>query len=153
MRPCADCPNRRQQLGIDRPLHDVAGGAGSPRSAEVAELIVDREDDDPRPWTDPLDGGNRGQPFAVWHADVHQHDVRLGGLDPDLGLGAVGRLADHFHVRLQVDEGAQAAPQDPMLSATKTRTLMTTPSRVRPPSDLPRATSAGGAANRIGPSM
>jgi hypothetical protein len=47
----------------------------------------------------------------LWHADVHEDDVRLeanGGLDC---FGAIGRLTDNFEVLFLLDNHAQPMPQ------------------------------------------
>ena len=94
-------PNRRQELRVNRAFHHIADGARLLRGANVANLVVNRENDDPRFRTDLLQGDNGGEPSAVGHGEVHQHHVRLGVLDADHGVGPIGRFANHFHIRLR----------------------------------------------------
>ncbi len=48
VRPCATARIAAKSSSIDRALQDVADGARLLRGANVAKLVVNREDDDPR---------------------------------------------------------------------------------------------------------
>ena len=44
------------------------------------------------------------------HAHVHQHHIGVQGLRHRHGLGAIGRLSDHFHILLRADYHGEAGP-------------------------------------------
>jgi hypothetical protein len=91
-------------------LEEVAAGAGLDGAEDVLVAVEAGEDDDLRVGVGLADGGDHVAAAHGGHAQVHQEDVRAVGGERLDGRGAVGRLAQHLHVGLGLDEGAQAQP-------------------------------------------
>ena len=96
-------------LGV---LEDVAGRAGLEGGGDL--LLLDERGHRHDLGLGPLglDPADRGDAVHVRHQQVHQDDVRLEAAGHRHALGAVGRLADDLDVGLEVEEDAQAHPDD-----------------------------------------
>lgn len=111
--PCGRDPDGAEEFLGFAALAEEAGGTG-PQG--LHDVVVDFEGGQ----DDHADMGEAGvladhaggrEAVRAGHPDVHEDDV--GALLPGQSdrLGAVGRLADHLHVRLRVDEHTERAAQ------------------------------------------
>lgn len=57
------------------------------------------------------DGCGRVESVGAGHPDIHQHDVGVVFAGQRNGFVAVGRLADHCHVRVGLDEHPESRTQ------------------------------------------
>jgi len=101
----------RDLLGLGV-LQDVAGRAGLERRGDLLLLDEARHRDDLGLRSFGLDPADRGDAVHVRHQEIHQDDVGLEATGHRHALAAVGGLADNLDVVLEVEEDAQAHPDD-----------------------------------------
>ena len=98
-------------LGL-RVLEHVARRAGLERRGDLLLLDEARHGDDLRLGELGLDPADRRDAVHVRHQEIHQHDVRREPAGHGHALRAVGRLAHDVDVGQEVEEGAEAHPDD-----------------------------------------
>ncbi len=108
-----DLADSRDDLDVGRLLEHVAARAGGERLADVARVVLHREDEDLR--LGPLSCSSVGitsRPSAVRHHDVHQDHVGLQRPRLEDRLTAGAGLADRLDVVLAREQQADAGADD-----------------------------------------
>ncbi len=101
----------RDLLGLSV-LEDVAGRTGLERGGDLLLLDERGHRHDLGLGSLGLDAADRRDAIHVRHQEIHQHDVGLEAAGHRDAFGAVGGLADHLDVRLEVEEHLESHPDD-----------------------------------------
>ena len=110
-----DMPDDVDQFGRRHAFQNVPAGSGFERALHFDIAFERGEDDDARRGKFAANGEHRVDAVQVRQAEIHEHDIRVGGpVLPD-GFGSGGRLRDQLHIGLAVDDGGDALPQKRMV--------------------------------------
>ena len=107
-----DLPDRRDDLDVGGLLQDVAACAGRERLADVARVVLHREDEDLRLGALVEQRRDRVEAVSVGHDDVHQDHVGLQGARLEDRLSSRARLADRLDVGLLLEQEPDSRADD-----------------------------------------
>ena len=104
-----DLANRRHDLGVRCLLQDVAAGARRKGLADIARLVLHREDEHLSIRVLVLELRERLQAGLVRHDDVEQDHVGLQGPGLEDGVAGIAGLAHRLEVVRRLEQQPQAA--------------------------------------------
>jgi hypothetical protein len=104
-------PHRVHQLLAQHAFQEVPGRTGLQCAKSLGIAAIGRQNNDSRLGKLAADRRDGLDAIQIRHAQVHQRDIWTVFAEQRDGVTTVGRLRDECHIRLTLNDGSHALPQ------------------------------------------